>query len=69
VARFVGYDMYKANNRQEFTLIVKSVYTPPPQTALIDYRLIWALVVIVVIAIAITLIAVALAIKAIKSRL
>jgi len=69
VVRFAGYDMYKANNRQEFTLIVKSAYTPPPQTALIDYQLLWTLMVIAVIAIAIALIAVALAIKAMRSRI
>jgi len=68
VVRFAGYDMYKANNGQEFTLTVKSAYAPQTRTVAVDYQLLWTLSVIAVIAIAVALIAVALAIKALRSR-
>jgi len=63
--QFAGYDMYEANNKQEFTLMVKSSL-PQPQTATVSHQPHWALITIAII-VAVT--AIMLVIKAIKYRL
>jgi len=55
--------MYDANNVQEFTLLVKSRYSPQAQTVIPGQQLFWALIIMAII---LAVVALVLAIKAMK---
>ena len=65
LVQFTGYDMYEANNKQEFTLLVKSRYSSQPLTVIAGQQTLWILVVIAMI---VAVSALVLAIKALKHR-